>query len=105
MLELPEGIKFEVRAHTDDIGTELCNYTLSLARARVVRDYFVEHSIALSRIDAQGYGEWRPKKCNKTQSGRYVNRRAELILLGVEKYVENIETCPALATPSVSVPR
>ena len=105
MLELPEGIKFEVRAHTDDIGTELYNYTLSLARARVVRDYFAEHGIALSRIDAQGYGEWRPKKSNKTQSGRYVNRRAELILLGVEKYVENTETCPALATPSVSVPR
>ncbi len=105
MLELPEAIKFEVRAHTDDIGTELYNYTLSLARARVVRDYFAEHGIALSRIDAQGYGEWRPKKSNETQSGRYVNRRAELLLLGVEKYVENTETCPALATPSVSVPR
>lgn len=105
MQGLPEGIQFEVRAHTDDVGTELYNYTLSLARARNVRDYFSLHGIALSRIEAQGYGEWRPVESNKTQSGRDANRRAELVLLGLENYVEDTASCPVLATPATSVPR
>jgi len=105
MMKLPEGITFEVRAHTDDVGTELYNYSLSLARARNVRDYLSSQGIPLSRIEAHGYGEWRPKENNKTQAGRDTNRRAELVLLGVEKYVEDPDSCPELATPSPLVPR
>jgi len=99
LLALPEDIKFEIRAHTDNEGTELYNYTLSLARARNVRDYFAAHGIALSRIDAQGYGEWRPVQSNDTEAGRKANRRAELVLLGVEKYVKDTSGCPKLAAP------
>jgi outer membrane protein OmpA-like peptidoglycan-associated protein len=105
LLNLPEDVKFEVRAHTDDVGTELYNYSLSLARARNVRDYLSTKGIALSRIDAQGYGEWRPKQSNQSDAGRESNRRAELVLIGVEKYVENTTTCPELATPTLLVPR
>lgn len=105
LLKLPEGITFEVRAHTDDVGTELYNYSLSLARARNVRDYLSSRGIPLSRIQAHGYGEWRPKESNKTKAGRDTNRRAELVLLGIEKYVEDPDSCPELATPSPLVPR
>jgi len=102
---LPHDIHFEIRAHTDDVGTDLYNYALSLARARTVRDYLASHEIALDRIDAQGYGEWRPSNNNNTQSGRDANRRAELVLLGIEKYVKDIGACPVLATPAPSMPR
>jgi len=91
---LPQDIRFELRAHTDDTGTETYNYNLSLARARNVRDYFAEKGITLHRIDAQGYGEWRPRDANETTAGRYQNRRAELVLLGVEKYVDDTSSCP-----------
>ena len=93
MKALPEDIEFEVRAHTDSRGTELYNYTLSLSRARNVRDYLASKGIAIGRIHAAGYGEWRPRDTNDTEEGRYRNRRAELVLLGVEKYVDDISTC------------
>ena len=84
--QLPQDIRFEIRAHTDNVGTELYNYTLSLTRARNVRDYLASKGIPLSRIDAQGYGEWRPLQSNDTEAGRRANRRAELVLIGTEKY-------------------
>ena len=99
LLTLPNGITFEVRAHTDNEGTELYNYALSLARARNVRDYIAAQGIALSRIEAQGYGEWRPVESNDTEAGRDANRRAELVLIGLEKYVEDTGNCPKLAAP------
>jgi outer membrane protein OmpA-like peptidoglycan-associated protein len=99
LLKMPEDINFEIRAHTDDEGTELYNYTLSLTRARNVRDYLASRGVALGRIEAQGYGEWRPARSNTTEAGREANRRAELVLIGLEKYVEDTESCPKLAAP------
>ena len=69
MLSMPDDIRFEIRAHTDNSGTELYNYTLSLSRARNVRDYLVMKGIPQSRIDANGYGEWRPRASNETDAG------------------------------------
>ena len=105
MKGLPQDIRFEIRAHTDDEGTELYNYSLSLARARMVRDYMAQAGIPLGRIEAQGYGEWRPIGDNGTEQGKQSNRRAELVLLGVERYVEHTDTCRQLAAPMPSVPR
>lgn len=97
LAKLPKDIVFEIRAHTDDQGSELYNYTLSLMRARNVRDYLATQGIALSEIDAQGYGEWRPVESNKTVSGRNANRRAELVLIGLERHAGDADNCPELA--------
>lgn len=96
MSKLPADIRFEIRAHTDDVGTELFNYQLSLTRAHVVRDYLSTKGIALSRIDAFGYGEWRMEDDNSSRAGRAQKRRAELVLVGVEKYVEVANDCTEL---------
>ncbi|MBE9525643.1 MAG: outer membrane beta-barrel protein [Proteobacteria bacterium] len=93
LLTLPEDIKFEIRAHADDVGTNASNYQLSLVRSRIVRDYLSKKGIALSRMDAQGYGEWYAKKGKTSPSARKDNRRAELVLIGLEKYVEDIRSC------------
>lgn len=94
LLKLPKGIRFEIRAHADDVGTELYNSELSLTRARVVRDYLAKRGVALGRIDAYGYGEWVPVNGDSAKNDREINRRLELILIGVDKYVEDISTCP-----------
>ena len=94
LLKLPKGIRFEIRAHADDVGTEMYNSELSLMRARVVRDYLAKHGIPLGRIDAYGYGEWAPVNGDREKGDREINRRVELILIGVDKYVEDISTCP-----------
>ena len=90
---LPRDVRIEVRAHTDDIGTETYNYVLSLSRARNVRDYMVQQGISLERIDAEGYGELHPLVSNATEAGRERNRRAELVLLGLDKYTAGRGDC------------
>ena len=95
--ELPEDVRIEIRAHTDDVGSETYNYVLSLSRARNIRNYMADSGIALDRIDAQGYGELHPVASNDTEEGRRQNRRAELVLLGLEKYSDGSGNCaPAL---------
>lgn len=94
MRSMPADIRFEIRAHTDNRGTELYNYTLSLSRARNVRDYLVMKGIPRSYIDANGYGEWRPRASNDSEAGRNRNRRAELVVIGLEKYVDDVGSCP-----------
>ena len=90
---LPADVRIEVRAHTDDIGTETYNYVLSLSRARNVRDYMVKNGISLDRIDAKGYGELHPVVANDTEQNRNRNRRAELVLLGIGKYTDGTGAC------------
>lgn len=97
---LPADVRIEIRAHTDDIGTETFNYVLSLSRARNVRDYMAQNGIALDRIDAEGYGEMHPIVANDTEQGRERNRRAELVLLGMEKYTDGTEGCTNPASPN-----
>jgi len=98
---LPTDVRIEIRAHTDDIGTETYNYVLSLSRARNVRDYMAQNGIALDRVDANGYGELHPVVANDTEQGRERNRRAELVLLGMEQYIDGAGVCtsPASSNP------
>ncbi len=72
-------IKVEVAGHTDSIGTDEYNQSLSERRARIVFDYLTSHGIAASRLDGpKGYGESKPIDTNSTKEGRARNRRTEL---------------------------
>jgi len=71
----------EVAGHTDDVGDENYNGSLSLARALTVRDYMVGLGVDPARITARGYGESEPVASNETADGRASNRRVELRVL------------------------
>ncbi len=71
----------EVAGHTDDVGDENYNGSLSLARALTVRDYMVGLGVDPARITARGYGESEPVASNETADGRATNRRVELRVL------------------------
>ena len=62
--------------HTD--SKESKTQALSERRAAAVRDYFVEHGIAASRVESKGFGGSRPVASNQTADGRAGNRRVEL---------------------------
>jgi OOP family OmpA-OmpF porin len=68
----------EVQGYTDDTASAEYNQKLSEARAKAVRDYFVQHGIAPERIKAKGFGETNPVASNATPEGRAQNRRVEL---------------------------
>ena len=68
----------EVQGHTDSTASAEYNQKLSEARAKAVRDYFIQKGIAPERVRAKGMGETKPVATNDTPEGRAQNRRVEL---------------------------
>jgi len=77
-------MRISVEGHTDNVGAEGANLTLSQRRAEAVRDYLVAKGISSARLEAVGYGPTKPIASNKTFSGKTKNRRTELRILGLE---------------------
>ena len=73
--------RLEVAGHTDAMGSDEYNQDLSQRRANAVVNYFVDHGIDASRLEARGYGESQPTHDNSTDAGRAMNRRVELKVL------------------------
>jgi len=67
-----------IEGHTDSIGTEQYNQSLSERRAGSVKEYFVMKGIASQRMTAMGFGESRPIASNETEEGRAKNRRVQI---------------------------
>ncbi len=73
-----------VSGHTDSIGSQAYNQTLSEARANAVMRYL--SSIGCRQpMSALGYGESHPLDSNTTEAGRQKNRRVEIVLERVER--------------------
>ncbi len=72
--------KLLVSGHTDSVGGEKINQKLSEERANVVKNYLISKGISASAIQAAGFGKDHPKAPNTTDEGRYINRRAELVI-------------------------
>jgi len=73
--------------HSDNTGSPVVNMAISTERARVVRNWLVEHSgLAASQVITEGAGDSRPVASNATQEGRAQNRRVEIIPLTIEDY-------------------
>jgi outer membrane protein OmpA-like peptidoglycan-associated protein len=81
LLKSNPTLRIELGGHTDNVGADAANMTLSDQRAKAVRDYVVAKGIDGSRITAKGYGETRPVATNDTEEGRAQNRRTEVTVL------------------------
>ncbi len=69
--------KIEIGGHTDNVGSDDTNLTLSNNRAQSVVDYLIKKGIPSARLTAKGYGETQPVATNDTDAGRAKNRRTE----------------------------
>jgi outer membrane protein OmpA-like peptidoglycan-associated protein len=76
------GLNIEVDGHTDNVGGDEYNQTLSEQRAGSVRDYLVAQSVATNSVTAKGFGKTQPVATNDTAEGRQTNRRVELVVSG-----------------------
>ncbi|WP_296753895.1 OmpA family protein [Thiobacillus sp.] len=72
-----------VIGHTDSVGTDAYNQTLSEKRAQSVLDYFAGQNVNPLRLESYGKGETEPRADNGTEAGRTLNRRVELWILPV----------------------
>jgi outer membrane protein OmpA-like peptidoglycan-associated protein len=75
-------LKLEIEGHTDSIGTEEYNQTLSEKRAATVRDYLTSSGVSVDNVVARGLGKSDPVADNSSAAGRKLNRRVEMIVSG-----------------------
>lgn len=71
-----------IEGHTDSTGSDAVNEQLSQQRAESVRQYLINNeSLPAKNIVSVGYGSTRPLASNKTEKGRAINRRIDLIII------------------------
>lgn len=78
MLQHDGSTQFEIGGHTDDVGSDAHNVTLSDQRAKAVVGWLVAHGITASRLSSHGYGKSQPLVPNNSDANRAKNRRVEM---------------------------
>jgi outer membrane protein OmpA-like peptidoglycan-associated protein len=73
-----------VNGHTDDVGTDAYNKTLSEKRAQAVRDYLVKAGLPPGILTVEGHGKALPLVKGTTDAARAKNRRVELGLVNTQ---------------------
>jgi outer membrane protein OmpA-like peptidoglycan-associated protein/tetratricopeptide (TPR) repeat protein len=81
-LNLNPTVRVEISGHTDDVGNEQLNQTLSENRAKAVYQYLIANKIVATRLVFKGYGETQPIVPNDTEEDRSRNRRTEIKIIG-----------------------
>lgn len=86
ILKADPGKKITLSGHTDALGTDQYNNSLSARRAQVVRDFLDKAGVSAAQIVTVAKGASQPRRPNITESGqdnpegRRANRRTEIYL-------------------------
>lgn len=81
LISFPGGYRLLTEGHTDSIGTDQFNDTLSRGRADSVMAFLSQAGIPAAHIATSvGFGKTRPVASNDTASGRQLNRRVEIVI-------------------------
>jgi OOP family OmpA-OmpF porin len=78
LMKANPSLNVEIQGHTDNVGADAYNQTLSEARARSVMTWLTQHAVAAARLTAKGYGKTQPVADNNSDEGRMRNRRVEI---------------------------
>ena len=81
LLKKYPSIHILISGHTDNVGQDNDNRSLSDNRARAVVDYLILKGIASDRLSFKGFGASQPRFSNKTEAGRAGNRRTTFQML------------------------
>lgn len=78
-----EKTLIEVVGHTDSVGSQSFNKSLSEERAASIVEYLMRQNVEPLRLGIYGYGENYPIAGNDTEQGRAQNRRVEIALVPI----------------------
>jgi len=78
---LPDS-KLIIKSHTDSKGSRSKNLKISRRRGNVVKDYLVRKGMEKSKVLVKAYGESKPVRINRFESGRAQNRRVNISFQG-----------------------
>ena len=70
---------FSIEGHTDNVGGDAHNQTLSEKRAAAVKAYLTKAGVDEKRLATKGFGASKPVASNDTSLGRSENRRVEIV--------------------------
>jgi len=95
-----------IEGHTDNQPIKYSgwksNWELSTARATTVLHYLENIGIEAKKLEATGFGEYRPVASNDTEEGRQENRRVEIVILpGELEKLSYSEPSPGAKEPEV----
>jgi outer membrane protein OmpA-like peptidoglycan-associated protein len=76
------GLRLAVEGHTDNVGGDEYNQTLSENRGTAVRDYLTNAGVPADSVTSKGFGKTEPVASNDTAAGRQQNRRVEMVVSG-----------------------
>lgn len=71
-------VNVRISGHTDFVGSDDYNLTLSRNRAKSVTDFLIMRGVDEHRIVSYGFGKSRPIRQEKTEEAGKINRRVEL---------------------------
>jgi outer membrane protein OmpA-like peptidoglycan-associated protein len=83
-LEKYPGSDLLIIGHTDSVGTDSYNQSLSDRRASAAASFLASEGVARSRTRTMGLGETEPVVSNDTDAGRQKNRRVEVAIYASE---------------------
>ncbi len=79
-----------VVGHTDSVGSDAYNMTLSQQRATSAADVLASYGVPRERIRTAGRGESEPIADNGTEAGQAQNRRVEIAIFASEEYRDRL---------------
>jgi outer membrane protein OmpA-like peptidoglycan-associated protein len=95
MLEANKNLNVYVVGHTDATGEPAYNIELSRKRAQAVAAQLVkQYNISPERLKADGVGHLSPISTNRTEEGKRLNRRVELVEMGSQDTGQAFVTSP-----------
>jgi len=80
-LTLNPNLHIEISGHTDNVGNDDINQTLSENRAKSVYQYLITNKVDAARLVYKGYGKTQPITSNATDEDRKKNRRTEFKII------------------------
>lgn len=83
MKKNPE-LAININGHTDNVGDENSNLSLSEGRAKAVFDYLISKGINKKRLTYKGYGSSKPIADNNSDEGKQLNRRVEIEIANIK---------------------
>jgi outer membrane protein OmpA-like peptidoglycan-associated protein len=69
---------FSLEGHTNNIGSEASNLSLSLARVRHIKNILIDNKIDSNTIQSIGLGKSKPEWSNKDKEGQVLNRQVKI---------------------------
>jgi outer membrane protein OmpA-like peptidoglycan-associated protein/tetratricopeptide (TPR) repeat protein len=80
ILEENPSMQIQISGHTDNVGKDTDNLTLSTNRAKAIVKYLSSKGIAAERLTYKGFGSTEPIATNATAAGRAQNRRTSFTI-------------------------